>query len=62
MAANQAEGRRILGPLATPWTTVTDAHAACWLRQVSRIPHERALNDGNYLDDHALAQITAAPP
>ena len=61
MDANQAEARRILGPLATPWTTVTDAHAACWLRQVSRIPHERALNDGNYVDDHALAQITAAP-
>ena len=62
MAANQAEARRILGPLATPWRTVTDAHAACWLRQVSRIPHERALNDGNYVDDHALAQITAALP
>jgi integrase len=62
MAANQAEARRVLGPLATPWTTVTDAHAACWLRQVSRIPHERALNDGNYVDDHALAQITAALP
>ena len=42
--------------------TVTDAHAACWLRQVSRIPHERAPNDGNYVDDHALAQITAALP
>ena len=62
MAANQAETRRILGPLAAPWMTVTDAHAACWLRQVSRIPHERALNDGNYVDDHALAQITAALP
>jgi integrase len=62
MAANQAEARRVLGPLAAPWTTVTDAHAACWLRQVSRIPHERALNDANYVDDHALAQITAALP
>ena len=28
MAANQAEARRILGPLAAPWMTVTDAHAA----------------------------------
>jgi integrase len=62
MAANQAEARRVLGPLAAPWMTVTDAHAACWLRQVSRIPHERVLNDGNYVDDHALAQITAALP
>ncbi len=62
MAANPAEARRVLGPLAAPWVTVTDAHAACWLRQVSRIPHERALNDGHYVDDHALAQITAALP
>lgn len=62
MAANQAEARRVLGPLAAPWTTATDAHAASWLRQVSRIPHEAALNDDNYVDDHALAQITAALP
>jgi hypothetical protein len=62
MAANQAEARRILGPLAAPWTAVTDAHAACWLRQVCRIPHTRTLNEANYVDDHALAQITAALP
>ena len=62
MAANQAEARPILGPLAAPWTAVTDAHAACWLRQVSRIPHTRTLNEANYVDDHALAQITAALP
>ena len=62
MTANQAEARRVLGALAAPWAAVTDAHAACWLRQVSRIPHTRALNDGHYVDDHALAQITAALP
>ncbi|MFG2250938.1 hypothetical protein [Spirillospora sp. NPDC048823] len=62
MAANQAEARGVLGPLAEPWTTVTDAHSAGWLRQLSRIPHEPALNDDNYVDDHALAQITAALP
>jgi hypothetical protein len=62
ITANQAEARRILGPLAAPWAAVTDVHAACWLRQVSRIPHGRALNDANYVDDHALAQITAALP
>ena len=63
MAANQAEARRILGPLAAPWTAVTDAHAACWLRQVSRIPHTSGPSTtANYVDDHALAQITAALP
>ena len=62
MAANQAEARRILGPLAAPRAAVTDARAACWLRQVARIPRTRALNEGNYVDDHALAQITAALP
>lgn len=62
VAANQAEARHVLGPAADPWTTVIDAHAASWLRQVSKIPHETALNDDNYVDDHALAQITAALP
>lgn len=62
MAANAAEARRVLGDLATPWERVTDAHAASWLRHVSRIPHARALNDEHYVDDHALAQVTAALP
>jgi hypothetical protein len=62
VAADRAEARRVLGPAAVPWTSVTDAHAACWLRQVSRIPHQPTLNEGNYVDDHALAQITAALP
>ena len=62
MAANQGEARRVLGTLAAPWAAATDAHAACWLRQVSRIPHTPALNEANYVDDHALAQITTALP
>jgi hypothetical protein len=62
MAANSAEAGRVLGDLAAPWARVTDAHAASWLRQVSRIPHERAVNDEHYVDDHALAQITTALP
>jgi hypothetical protein len=62
MAANQGEAHRILGGLAAPWTRVTPAHAASWFRQVSRIPHGRALNDEHYVDDHALAQITTALP
>ena len=50
----------MLGP--SPGRQVTDAHAAGWFRQVSRIPHQPALNAGHYVDDHALAQIPAALP
>ena len=39
-----------------------EAHAASWFRQVSRIPHKPGLNAQHYVDDHALAQITAALP
>jgi hypothetical protein len=60
VAANSAEARQVLGP--HPWSRVTDAHAAGWFRQVSRIPHQRELNDEHYVDDHALAQIPAALP
>jgi Phage integrase family len=62
MAANSGEARRVLGSLAEPWARVTVAHAASWFRQVSRIPHERLLNDEHYVDDRALGQITAALP
>ena len=58
LAANPVEARRMLGP--SPGRQVTDAHAAGWFRQVSRIPHQPALNAGHYVDDHALAQIPAA--
>ncbi len=60
LAANRAEARTVLGP--SPWQQVTEAHAASWFRQVSRIPHRPALNDRHYVDDHALAQIPAALP
>ncbi|MGW3661193.1 tyrosine-type recombinase/integrase [Streptomyces sp. NPDC005151] len=60
VAANPAEARQVLG--VHPWSRVTDAHAAGWIRQVSRIPHQRDLNDEHYVDDHALAQIPAALP
>ncbi|WP_297827592.1 tyrosine-type recombinase/integrase [Mycobacterium sp.] len=58
--ANGFEARQVLGP--RPWSHVTEAHAASWFRQVSRIPHRRELNDQHYVDDHALAQIPAALP
>jgi hypothetical protein len=59
-ADNPAEARAVLGP--GPWQHVTQAHAAGWFRQVKRIPHGRDINDEHYVDDHALAQITAALP
>ncbi|MGI8312825.1 hypothetical protein [Saccharopolyspora hattusasensis] len=62
MAANSGEARRVLGSLAEPWVRVTATHAASWFRQVSRIPHERLLDDEHYVDDQALGQITAALP
>jgi hypothetical protein len=60
MVTNPVEARRILGP--SPWQQVTEAHAASWFRQVSRIPHRPTLDDRHYIDDHALAQIPAALP
>ncbi len=60
IAANHTEAHQLLGP--APWGQVTDAHAASWFRQVSRIPRTPTLNDRNYVDDHALAQIPAALP
>ncbi len=60
VAANPVEAHQILGP--HPWSMVTDAHAAGWVRQVARVPGRRELNDEHYVDDHALAQIPAALP
>ncbi len=58
--ASPAEARRILGP--SPWDHVTEAHAASWSRQVTRIPHQPVRTDQHYVDDHALSQILAALP
>lgn len=60
LAANPAETRKALGP--TPWLQASEAHAAAWFRQISRIPHQPALNDQHYIDDHALAQIPPRCP
>jgi len=60
VAASPAEARRMLGP--SPWDGVTQAHAASWYRQVTRIPHQPVRTDIHYVDDHALAQILAALP
>jgi hypothetical protein len=61
VAENAAEAHSILGP--SPWQYVTEAHAASWFHQASlRTPRQHDLNDEHYVDDHALAQITAALP
>jgi integrase len=62
VAENPDQARTVLG--AGPWQQVTEAHAATWFRQTRRqrsyVSRGRVLNDENYVDDHALAQITAA--
>lgn len=60
-AENPREVREVLGP-ASPWTHATATHVASWARQVSRLPEPPALNDRNYVDDHAMHQILAALP
>ncbi|SKH58926.1 phage integrase family protein [Mycobacteroides abscessus subsp. massiliense] len=60
IAANPREGRIVLG--AGPWQRVSAAYGSSWFGRVTRIPHQRGFNDANYIDDHALAQITAALP
>ncbi len=60
VAASPAEARRVLGP--SPWDSLTEAHAASWYRQVTRIPHQPVRTDIHYVDDQALGQILAALP
>jgi hypothetical protein len=58
---NRAECRAIIGP--SPWDTITEAHPAVWGKQIHRLGSvPPRLNDENYVDDHALAQITACLP
>jgi hypothetical protein len=60
VADNSTEARTVLG--IGPWQQVTDAHAASWFRQISRVSHTKEFNAAHYVDDHALAQIIAALP
>ncbi|GAB2959456.1 tyrosine-type recombinase/integrase [Saccharothrix stipae] len=61
VAANPADARAVLGP--SPLLQVTETHVAGWLHQASvRTPRANDLNDEHYVDDHALAQISAALP
>jgi integrase len=60
VAGSPAEARQVLGP--SPWDRITEAHAASWHRQVTRIPHQPVRTDRYYVDDHALSQILAVLP
>ncbi|MET9249963.1 hypothetical protein [Nonomuraea sp. NPDC003709] len=51
---NREEAQRVLG--SAPWDHLDPAHPATWA------PPHPVLNEGNYIDDHALAHITAYLP
>jgi len=58
---HRQEAARILGP--SPWDRLTDAHPAIWLRQRTRERrHQPVSDETHYVDDHALAQISACLP
>ena len=58
---HRQEAAQILGP--SPWDELTDVHPAIWLRQRTRIRRcEPLADETRYVDDHALAQITACLP
>ena len=61
LAAHRQEAARILGP--SPWDELTDAHPAIWLRQRARLRRcEPLADEARYVDDYALAQVTACLP
>jgi integrase len=58
---HRQEAARVLG--SSPWDRLTDAHPAIWLRQRTRERRHRPVSDEtHYVDDHALAQISACLP
>jgi integrase len=60
VADNRAECHRVMGP--SPWDDLTDAHAAIWRKQIVRTRANPPLNEHHYVDDHALAEISACLP
>ncbi len=58
---HRQEAAQILG--LSPCDGLTDTHPAIWLRQRTRLRrHQPAADETHYVDDHALAQITACLP
>ena len=60
VAANPAEARAVLG--AGPWQQVTDPTPPAGSVRSAASLAPASFNDEHYVDDHALAQITAALP
>jgi integrase len=54
---NRADYQRRYG--SSPWDSLTEAHPALWSRQITRERPARRLDETHYVDDHALAQVTA---
>lgn len=64
MADNRREAVEVFARLGVglgPWPHVGDT-ASAWLRAQHRVARAPELNPNHYIDDHALAQITAAVP
>ncbi|MFI7707378.1 tyrosine-type recombinase/integrase [Nonomuraea sp. NPDC049480] len=58
---HRQEALSVLGP--TPWERLDPAQPAAWRDQAHRhMARPPVLDDGKYVDDHALAQITAYLP
>jgi integrase len=57
---NRADYQRRYG--SSPWDSLTEAHPALWSRQITRERPARRLDETHYVDDHALAQVTAHLP
>ena len=48
---------------SSPWDQLTEAHPALWQRQPIHVGAQpQLIDDSHYVDDHALAQITASLP
>jgi hypothetical protein len=61
LLGNRSQSAQVLGP--SPWDNLTGAHPAIWMQQISRTRSQPSLVvEEHYVDDHALAQITACLP
>ena len=60
VADNREECRRLIG--SSPWVSLTEDYPAIWRRQIGRARSRPRVNHDHYLDDHAIAHISACLP
>jgi integrase len=60
VADNRETCHRLMGP--SPWDHLTEDYPAIWSRQIGRARSRPFVNHDHYLDDHAIAQISACLP